>query len=213
MKRSLLDTRTSAVVLLSGGLDSAVALAETAKTHRTFALLVDYGQRNGDVELVAARKLAGHFGVVAVGVRVEFPSGARALAQRGGDGVSPHYVPGRNAVLVSLALSSAESLHAERVVIGVTAEDRHGFPDCRPGYFAAWRSLASVGMARSPEIVTPLASLSKGDVVRRAVALSVPLDLTWSCYAAGPAPCRTCGACVVRARGFADAGVVDPLES
>lgn len=121
-------------------------------------------------------------------------------------------MPGRNGVLMSLALSVAEARGAARVVIGATAEDLAGFPDCRPAYFDAWRALAALGMARAPEIVAPLAALSKADVIRRGVALGVDLAATWSCYERGPKPCGSCGACVVRARGFANAGLVDPLE-
>lgn len=215
MRRSLLaDARPRAVVLLSGGLDSAVALAETARDRAVVALLVDYEQGNGDREMTCARMVAGRFRARVVEAKVSFPTSAgEPLSQRGGDGVSPHYVPGRNGVLVALALSVAEAHGAEAVVIGATAEDLAGFPDCRPAYFEAWRALAALGMAKSPRIEAPLAAMSKGDVVRRAAELGVPLAHTWSCYAGGPAPCRACGACAVRARGFAVAGLADPLET
>lgn len=210
-KRSLIaDARPRAVVLLSGGIDSAVALAETtAQGFAPIALLVGYGQRNVDRELTYGRSQAGRFRAeVAV---CEFSH--LSLTQQGGEGVSPHYVPGRNGVLMALALSVAEARGAERVVIGATAEDFAGFPDCRPSYFDAWRVLAREGMARAPEIVAPLAAMSKADVIRRGVALGVDLFATWSCYERGPKPCGSCGACVVRARGFAEAGRADPLES
>jgi 7-cyano-7-deazaguanine synthase len=202
------DTRPRAVVLLSGGLDSAVALAQTAADgFACIAVVVDYGQRNADRELTCARMQAGAHGARAVVIDLS----SLRLAQRGGKDVSPHYVPGRNSVLVSLALSAAEVHDAERVVIGATAEDLVGFPDCRPAFFDAWRAVARVGMARAPEIVTPLLAMSKADVVRAAAALGVDPAPTWSCYGGGPAPCGACGACVVRARGFAEAGIADPL--
>lgn len=210
-RRSLLaDPRPRAVVLLSGGLDSAVALAVAAADgFACVALLVGYGQRNADREITCARMQAGRFRAEVVAC--EF-SQLSLAPQQGGEGVSPHYVPGRNGVLMALALSVAEGRGAERVVIGATAEDFAGFPDCRPSYFDAWRALAREGMARAPEIVAPLASLSKADVILRGVALGVALADTWSCYERGPAPCGSCGACVVRARGFAVAGLADPLE-
>lgn len=210
-KRSLIvDARPRAVVLLSGGIDSAVALAETtAQGFACTALLVGYGQRNADREITCGRMQAGRFRAEVAAC--EFSQ--LALTQQGGEGVSSHYVPGRNGVLMALALSVAEARGADRVVIGATAEDSAGFPDCRPSYFDAWRVLAREGMARAPEIVAPLAAMSKADVIRRGVALGVDLFATWSCYERGPKPCGSCGACVVRARGFANAGRVDPLES
>lgn len=201
------DVRPRAVVLLSGGLDSAVALAATVSDgYRCVALLVAYGQRNADRELTAARMQAGR-------ARAEVATCdlGNLLEQTGGPGVSPHYVPGRNGVLMALALSVAESRGATRVVIGATAEDFVGFPDCRPGYFEAWRHLAAVGMAFAPEIVAPLGALSKAEVIHLGLSLGVDLAATWSCYAPGPLPCGTCGACVVRARGFDDANIIDPL--
>lgn len=213
-RRSLItDNRPRAIVLLSGGIDSSVALAVTAADgFRCSALLVDYHQRNADEELGRARMQAGARQAEVVSATVSFPvSAGEPLSQRGGAGVSSHYVPGRNGVLVALALSVAEAHGAARVVIGATAEDFAGFPDCRPDYFDAWRALASVGMARAPEIVTPLASMSKADVIRRGVDLGVNFASTWSCYGPGPSPCATCGACLTRARGFAAAGIVDPL--
>lgn len=211
MKRSLLaDTRPRAVVLLSGGIDSAVALAATIRDgFAVTALLVDYHQRNAAQELARATMQAGlQRAPIARCDILRFD-----LSQRGGSGVSPHYVPGRNGVLIALAFSLAESIDATRVVVGATAEDLAGFPDCRPAYFTKWAELASLGMAKAPAIVTPLAAMSKGDVIRLGLELGVDLAKTWSCYADASAPCGTCGACVARARGFADAGINDPLET
>lgn len=213
-RRSLTtDARPRAVVLLSGGLDSAVALAATAaEGFACIALLVDYGQRNCSREMTCARTQAGRVHAEVMPVVVSFSVAAGdPLSQRGGAGVSAHYVPGRNGVLMALALSVAEARGASRVVIGATAEDLAGFPDCRPSYVDAWRALAREGMARAPEIVAPLGALTKADVIRLGLSLGVDLAATWSCYGAGPSPCGVCGACVIRARGFATAGLVDPL--
>lgn len=213
-RRSLTtDARPRAVVLLSGGLDSAVALAATAaEGFACVALLVDYGQVNADCEMTCARMVAGRLRAEVVPVSIAFnASSGGPLSQRGGAGVSTHYVPGRNGVLMALALSVAEARGAERVVIGATAEDLAGFPDCRPAYFDSWRELARLGMAAAPEIVAPLDAFTKADVIRLGLSLGVDLAATWSCYGAGPSPCEVCGACVIRARGFATAGLVDPL--
>ncbi|NBP70738.1 MAG: 7-cyano-7-deazaguanine synthase [Cytophagia bacterium] len=213
-RRSLTtDARPRAVVLLSGGLDSAVALAATAaEGFACIALLVDYGQSNCPREMTCARSQAGRFRAEVMPVVVSFSvTAGEPLSQRGGSGVSPHYVPGRNGVLMALALSVAEARGASRVVIGATAEDLAGFPDCRPAYFDSWRELARLGMAAAPEIVAPLDAFTKADVIRLGLSLGVDLAATWSCYVAGPSPCGVCGACVIRARGFATAGLVDPL--
>lgn len=214
MRRNLnTDSRPLAVVLLSGGLDSAVALAATAaEGFACIALLVDYGQRNCPREMTCARAQAGRMHAEVMPVVVSFSVAAGdPLSQRGGSGVSPHYVPGRNGVLMALALSVAEARGASRVVIGATAEDLAGFPDCRPAYLDSWRELARVGMARAPEIVAPLGALTKADVIRLGLSLGVDPAATWSCYGAGPSLCGVCGACVVRERGFAAASLVDPL--
>lgn len=209
-RRSLMeDTRPRAVVLVSGGLDSAVALAVTlAEGFKTTALVVDYGQRNREREVVCGRMQSGHQGAdLKV---VEF---LRKFAeQEGGEGVSPHYVPGRNGVLVAMALSVAESIGAVKVVLGATAEDRDGFPDCRPAYIAKWNELAALGMARAPEVTAPLSAMTKAEVILRGIELGVDFARTWSCYGWEEVPCGTCGACVVRARGFAEARIVDPLK-
>ena len=134
------------------------------------------------------------------------------MRQTGGDGVSTHYVPGRNSIMLSMALSLAESRGCSSVFIGPTAEDRAGFPDCRPEFYAAWGDVVARGMASAVEIKTPLISLSKAEVVTLGNSMGVDFSATWSCYKRGPLPCGACGACEVRRRGFCDAGVRDPLE-
>jgi len=203
------DTRPVAVVLLSGGLDSAVALAHAAETYRCVAVLVDYGQPHGDFELTCARVQAGRCNAEVVPLDLS----RLRLAQTGGVGVSPHYVPGRNGILLALAFSVAETKGAACVVIGATAEDALGFPDCRPAYLDAVQTAARLGMARAPELVAPLSARTKAEVIHLGLALGVDIAATRSCYAATAAPCGLCGACVTRAKGFEAAGVTDPATS
>lgn len=223
MKRSLNnDPRPVAVVLLSGGIDSAVALAESiAEGYRCLCLAVSYGQRHGDFELTSSRKISGHYHCVfreaflnmraltnnpapLIGGAV-VPVG-RTLAEMA-SGVSPTYVPGRNTVLLSLALSMAESEGAVRVVMGANADDAAGYPDCRPEYIAAMNVASR--LVGGVEIHAPHLARSKADVVRVGLALGVPLERTWSCYAPNTygGACGGCDACVLRASAFAACGV------
>jgi len=218
-----------AVVLLSGGLDSytAAALAR-ADGFELYALTVAYGQRHV-VELEAARRVARALGVVR---HVELPLdlaafGGSSLTGSGDvpkgrvleePGIPSTYVPARNTVFLALALAWAESLGARDLVIGVNAVDYSGYPDCRPAFIAAFESLAAVATRAGVEgarfrVHTPLINLSKGDIIRRGIALGLDYGLTHSCYDPGPdgAPCRRCDSCRLRATGFAEAGVLDPL--
>jgi 7-cyano-7-deazaguanine synthase len=135
-----------------------------------------------------------------------------------GRGIPPTYVPARNTVFLSLALAWAETLAASDIFIGVNALDYSGYPDCRPEYIAAFELMANLATKAGIEggtrlrIHTPLIALSKADIVRKAAALGVDLALTLSCYDPGPdgSPCRGCDACLLRAKGFAEAGLTDP---
>ena len=218
-----------AVVLLSGGLDSytAAALAR-ADGFELYALTVAYGQRHA-VELEAARRVARALGVVR---HVELPLdlaafGGSALTGSGDvpkersldePGIPTTYVPARNTVFLALALAWAESLGARDLVIGVNAVDYSGYPDCRPAFIVTFEYLAAVATKANVEdarfrVHTPLVDLSKADIIRRGVALGLDYGLTHSCYDPAPdgAPCHRCDSCRLRARGFADAGVGDPL--
>ena len=218
-----------AVVLLSGGLDSytAAALAR-ADGFELYALTVAYGQRHA-VELEAARRVARALGVVR---HVELPLdlaafGGSALTGSGDvpkersldePGIPTTYVPARNTVFLALALAWAESLGARDLVIGVNAVDYSGYLDCRPAFITAFESLAAVATRAGVEgarlrVRTPLINLSKADIIRRGTALGLDYGLTHSCYYPAPdgAPCHRCDSCRLRARGFADAGVHDPL--
>lgn len=212
-----------AVVLLSGGLDSATAAAQArADGYDLIALSFRYGQRH-ETELEAARR------VVAALAIPEHQVIAVNLAQWGGSsltdptrdvpqaGLTPDeipstYVPGRNTVFIALALSLAEARGAEAVYLGINAVDYSGYPDCRPEYLAAFQTLANlsskVGVeGHAPQLVAPLVTDSKVDIVRRAIALGVPIDQTWSCYLGGDAPCGRCDSCRIRDRALIEAGV------
>ena len=220
-----------AVVLLSGGLDSYTAAAiARSQGYRLFALTVRYGQVHAH-ELEAARRVAAALGaerhqelavdLAALGGSaltgaVAVPKD-RALDE---EGIPATYVPARNTVLLSLALAWAEVLGAVDLVIGVNALDYSGYPDCRPKYIAAFERLAALATKAGVEgarfrVHAPLLDMTKADIVRRGEALGLDYGLTHSCYDPAPAgaPCRRCDSCRLRARGFAEAGLVDPLDA
>ncbi len=222
-----------AVALISGGLDSAVAAAEArAEGFEIHALSVHYGQRH-DAEVEAARAIAG--ALECAGHReisVDLASfGGSALTDplaplphdrapgEIGEGIPSTYVPARNTVLLSLALSMAEALGARDIFLGVNAVDYSGYPDCRPEFLAAFEALAKVATKAGVEgeafrIHAPLLRMTKQEIVRRGVALGVDLGLTRSCYDLDPwgRACGHCDACLLRRKGFEGAGVEDPTE-
>jgi len=227
------DSPRPAVVLLSGGLDSAVALA-TARNDgfRCHALTVAYGQRHA-VELDAARRVADALGAAEHRV---FPLDLRAFggsaltadvdvprdrsADEMGSGIPVTYVPARNTVFLALALAWAETLGAFDLYIGVNAVDYSGYPDCRPEFARAFEQLANLATKAGVEnkgrfhVHTPLVHLSKAEIVRLGRALGVDFGLTHSCYdpAADGAACGRCDSCRIRRDGFAAAGVPDPTR-
>lgn len=220
----------NAVVLLSGGLDSyTTAAMARADGYRLFALTVRYGQRHAR-ELEAARAVAARLGVVRhLEVDVDLSAfGGSSLTtdapvpkDRPLDdaGIPSTYVPARNTVFLALALAWAEALGAGDIFIGVNALDYSGYPDCRPEFLAAFERLASLATARGVgggafRVHAPLVALSKAEIIRAGVALGLDYGLTHSCYDPGPAgrPCGRCDSCRIRAAGFAQAGVPDPLR-
>jgi 7-cyano-7-deazaguanine synthase len=216
-----------AVVLLSGGLDSATAAAMAQREGwDLFALTLKYGQVL-QAELRAARGVAKSLGVSQhVELEVDLKAfGGSSLAGEGEipkddlghAGIPSTYVPARNTVFLSLALAWAEVLDAERIVIGVNAVDYSGYPDCRPEFIAAFEYLASLATkagieGRPLRIYAPLQHLTKGGIIRLGTELGVDYSLTHSCYDPGAddRPCGHCDSCLLRARGFAEAGVQDP---
>jgi 7-cyano-7-deazaguanine synthase len=219
---------SKAVVLLSGGLDSATALA-LAREHglACYALTFDYGQRHR-VELEAARRVAQSLGVVAHRVMKldlswmggsALTDNAIAVPTTPSAGIPVTYVPARNTVFLSIALGWAEVLGARDIYLGANAVDYSGYPDCRPDYMRAFEQLANLGTRAGVEgrrfrVHTPLMEMRKADIIRTGKRLGVDYGLTQSCYdpdETGRA-CGTCDACRFRAQGFADAGVTDPTR-
>ena len=218
-----------AVVLLSGGLDSATVLAiARAERRRCIALSFAYGQRH-EIELEAARRVAAAAGVVE---HVIYPLDLRVMGGSaltadidvpkdalGGAGIPVTYVPARNTVFLALALALAEAREAPEIWLGVNAVDSSGYPDCRPEFIHAFEEVIKRGTRSGvekgePRLVTPLIAMTKAEIIRRGVALGVDYSITHSCYdpdAKGLA-CGHCDSCLLRSRGFAEAGVADPTR-
>ena len=222
-----------AVVLLSGGLDSYTAAAiAKSEGFELYALTIAYGQRHAR-EVESARAVAR---ALACARHLELPIDLRAIGGSSltSDASVPRdrdlsatdiptdipstYVPARNTIFLSLALAWAEVLEASEIVIGVNALDYSGYPDCRPEFIRAFESLATLATRAGVEgerfrVRTPLINLTKAEIIRRGLALGLDYGLTHSCYDPGPdgAPCGRCDSCALRARGFTEAGVPDPL--
>jgi 7-cyano-7-deazaguanine synthase len=222
------NTMPKAVVLLSGGLDSATVLALAVEQgYACHALSFDYGQRH-EVELDAARRIAQSLGAVEHRIiRIGLDQiGGSALTdatidvpELPGEGIPVTYVPARNTVFLALALGWAEVLGARDLFIGVNAVDYSGYPDCRPEFIAAFERLAQLATRAGVEgsrfkIQTPLIHLSKAEIIREGVRLGVDYSRTVSCYQADEEgrACGVCDACRLRAAGFAAAGVPDPTR-
>ncbi|HSJ65254.1 MAG TPA: 7-cyano-7-deazaguanine synthase QueC [Gemmatimonadaceae bacterium] len=225
------STGRPAVVLLSGGLDSATVLAVARERgFRPYALSVRYGQRH-EQELDAARRVAAHLGVVEhaildIDLRAfggsaltgDLPVPKDRADAAIGAGVPATYVPARNTIFLSLALGWAEVLGADDIIIGVNALDYSGYPDCRPEFLAAFERLANVATKAATEdgrrftVHAPLLRLTKAEIVRLGRSLGVDYGLTRSCYDpdADGAACGRCDACRLRLKGFAEAGMEDP---
>ncbi|WP_035985225.1 7-cyano-7-deazaguanine synthase QueC [Leptolyngbya sp. KIOST-1] len=211
----------TAIVLLSGGLDSATAAAQAiADGYDLVALSFNYGQRH-QRELEAAKAVAEHLAIadhhfidvnLAQWGASSLTDLTQQLPQDGLEsGIPSTYVPGRNTVFIALALALAEAKGAVAVYLGINAVDYSGYPDCRPEYLAAFQQLAQLSSkagleGHAPQLVAPLVMDSKVDIVRRAVALGVPIAATWSCYQGGPTPCGRCDSCRIRDRALIDAG-------
>ena len=233
-KDSAPTAATAAVVLLSGGLDSATAAAwATSKGYRLSALSIDYGQRHR-CELDAAKNVAASLGISDhVVLPIDLAAfGGSALVDPSmpvpknrsdadiGLGIPVTYVPARNTVFLSLALAMAETRGVGAILLGVNAIDYSGYPDCRPEFLAAFAEVARLGTkagveGRPIELVAPLVTLSKAEIIRLGLSLGLDYGLTTSCYDPDidGRPCGRCDSCLLRAAGFAAVGATDPRAS
>ena len=206
-------TDGGAVVLASGGIDSSVCLALAKRSGGpVLALGFDYGQRN-PIELERLNQVAAMLAcdvlVVSLDIGRWFQGG---LLGRGMPETNEHtnnYVPARNLVFLAIGASVAETRGAGRLYLGATAADWH-HPDCTKRFFEPFRAALSVGLNRPLMLRTPLIGFSKAQVVRAALKLGVPLNMTWSCHLPGPVPCGGCAPCCLRRETFADLGLIDP---
>ncbi len=216
----------TAIVLVSGGMDSCVTGAIAAAENEELALLhISYGQRTEARERKAFNDIADHYGIEKrLDVSTEY------LAKIGGSSLTDNkiavteadleakeiptsYVPFRNANMLAIATSWAEVSGATSIYIGAVAEDSSGYPDCRPEFYEAFQQTINTGTKPDTliEIRTPIIQLTKAEIVKKGLELNAPLHLTWSCYRSNELACGTCDSCALRLRGFEQAGEVDPI--
>lgn len=223
--------KKKAICLISGGLDSCVtAFLAKEQGYNLYALSFRYGQRHAK-EITCAKKIAkavgskkhivfdvdlGRFGGSSL-----LSSSSHSIQHRTindiGKTIPSTYVPARNTVFLSLALAYAEAIDADAIFIGATAVDYSGYPDCRPEYIKAYQHLASLATKKSVErktirIEAPLLHFTKSEIIKTGVKLKVPFEQTWSCYRGGKKACGRCDSCLLRLKGFQEAGIHDPLQ-
>ena len=218
--------RVRSVVLLSGGMDSGVCAALAVRDTEAAALHVSYGQRTEDRERRAFEQICERLGIRSrLAVRNEVLSriGGSALTDKkmavpnakdeiGAGAVPVTYVPFRNAHFLAAAVSWAEVLGARKIYIGAVEQDSSGYPDCRPEYYRAFNEVVKTGTREGRiEILAPLITLRKAEIVKLGLELDAPFDLTWSCYSREDKACGACESCVLRLRAFAEAGSQDPI--
>lgn len=218
------------IVILSGGLDSTTCMAIAhAAGEEIFPLTFNYGQRHG-AELEAARNVATFYGVAdrhkiinltglffgssLTDAEMEIPTGQPE--EEIGREIPSTYVPARNTVFLALALAQAEALCASAIYIGVNALDSSGYPDCRSDFIHAFQEVINRGTAagvegRAIRLKTPLINMSKAEIIRKGAALEAPYHLTYTCYQGTMPPCGVCDACLLRLKGFREAGLADPI--
>ena len=216
----------TAICLVSGGLDSCISAAIAIEEYPRVAFLhVNYGQRTEERELRAFNQIADHYGIrdrLVADIGYLKQIGGSALTDRNLNvpenaislqGVPITYVPFRNTHIIAIAVSWGEVIGADRIFIGATEPDSSGYPDCRKSYFEAYDRLIQEGTR--PEtcitIATPLIDMKKSEIVKRGYALNAPLHLTWSCYQNGEEACGVCESCLLRLKGFKEAGLEDPI--
>jgi len=215
-----------AIVLASGGMDSLVTIAEASLNHNIALLHVTYGQRTAKRELKSFTDIADFYSVeerMIVSMEnlkliggssltdntIQIPEGTLKRT-----GIPNTYVPFRNAHLIATAVSWAEVLNAKKIFIGVTEQDSTGYPDCRKEFYELFNKLIKVGTKSDTEIFieTPLIDLNKGEIVRKGIELEVPFQLSWSCYRNNTIACGNCDSCLLRLKGFQEAGIKDPVS-
>ena len=209
-----------AVVLLSGGIDSTTCLfLAKKKGYKCFSLIFDYGQRHKR-EIESARKVSKASGSRHTLLKIKFPWEGSALLNKHlkvpskrTKGIPNTYVPARNTIFLSYALSFAEAVGATAIFIGAHSQDYSGYPDCRREYFDAFIRMKNLGtkLGRTINIITPLVNKTKRDIIRLGNRLKVPYHLTWSCYNGFKRPCGKCDSCYYRIQGFKEVGIKDPL--
>ena len=232
MTTRMTDAR-KAVVLLSGGMDSCVCAAIARERHGAgnIALLhAGYGQRTERRERRAFDDIAEFYGVrerlvvqldhfrsiggsALTDTKIAVPENELGAKAPHGNSIPVTYVPFRNAHFLSVAVSWGEAIGAGAIYIGAVAEDSSGYPDCRPEYYRVFQELIRVGTRPETqiEILTPVITLKKSEIIRKGIELRAPLHLTWSCYQSEEAACGACDSCLLRLRAFAEAGVPDPI--
>jgi len=219
-----------AVVLLSGGIDSATTLYwAKQKNYACFCLIFDYGQRHKKEiksAILIAKKAKSPYEIIKIRLpwkgsslldkRLEVPQRYNVINQKRKNLIPSTYVPARNIIFLSFALSFAEAIGAKAIFIGAHTHDYSDYPDCRIGFFKAFQEIIKEGTAaginkKSIKIYTPIINKNKAEIIKLAKKLGVPLELTWSCYHGKRYPCGKCDSCYFRAKGFQELGIKDPL--
>jgi 7-cyano-7-deazaguanine synthase len=216
--------KSRVIVLLSGGMDSAVCAALATRDYDAAGLHISYGQRTEERERDSFEHICDRLGIderMIIRNEAFRLIGGSALTDRNipvpeshaiGRDIPVTYVPFRNAHFLSVAVSWAEVLGASKIYIGAVEQDSSGYPDCRPAYYEAFNEVIRAGTKESGiEVVTPLIAMRKSEIVRLGLELGAPFDLTWSCYSREDRACGICDSCVLRLRAFHEAGAVDPL--
>lgn len=220
--------RKKAVVLLSGGIDSSTTLyLAQKKGYKCFCLIFDYGQKHKK-EIHCAKNIAQKAKCRYEIIKFLLPWKGTSLLDKNlsipqnrtlkhiKKEIPSTYVPARNTIFLSFALSYAEAISAEATFIGANAIDYSGYPDCRPEYFLVLQKVIHLGTKKGIEgkgikILTPLIKKTKSEIIKTGIKLGVPYNLTWSCYQGGKKPCKQCDSCILRAKGFKELGIKDPL--
>ena len=214
----------SVVVLLSGGLDSTTLLSIfKTRGYTIFPISFEYGQTHSR-ELKSVEDLCSYYGLKGKRVKVEIPESTSSLTgnaeimarslEEVGSGIPNTFVPSRNAIFLALAASYAFSIGADRIAIGINSVDYSGYPDCRPEFISRMEETVNLALGKhnAIRIEAPLQYLSKGEIISVGKTNNAPYELTWSCYRGDQVSCGKCDSCLLRLRGFMDAGLQDPLE-